>query len=291
LDARNNYVAAGLFHAAELKLTRPKKWLDKVSSAYWWTSLGYQAGSDFGNSIGRPIACFTVAMLALVALADEVGSVARKDEELHGWQAQSCLHGLRAETADRSEPDSRGRILAMMGRCDEARPLPDKVCGSGEPFVRMHAHYGSIDIAWGLNDIAQASVHLDMATRLAESSGHPSWMATCDNYAGLVRTMRGEYSLAIETLTGALEKLRRISRKVQETRVLADLAYAQLCAGLKDQARLTAEEAASSARRRGMKVWLAYAEWVMGGPTSTAFKKLVAETGAELLMRLPYPRT
>lgn len=87
LNARNNYVAAGLFHAAELKLTRPKKWINKISSAYWWTSLGYQAGSDFGNSIGRPVACFIVTMLALVALAYEVGTkVARKDVELYGWQ-------------------------------------------------------------------------------------------------------------------------------------------------------------------------------------------------------------
>jgi hypothetical protein len=92
LNARNNYVAAGLFHASELKLTRPKKWLYKISSAYWWASLGYQAGSDFGNSIGRPIACFIVTMLALVALAYEVGTrVARKDNELHGWQ--TALNG------------------------------------------------------------------------------------------------------------------------------------------------------------------------------------------------------
>jgi hypothetical protein len=87
LNARTNYVAAGIFHAAELKLTRPKKWLHKISSAYWWTSLGYQAVSDFGNSIGRPTGCFVVTMMALVALAYEVGTaVARKDAELSGWQ-------------------------------------------------------------------------------------------------------------------------------------------------------------------------------------------------------------
>ena len=219
---------------------------------------------------------------ALQAMDEALGrmhEVAEIDKKVLDFQPASFAKAIR------------GRILAMMGRCDEARPLLDKLYGSGEPFVRMHAHYGCIDIAWGLNDIAQASVHLDMATRLAKSSGHPSWMATCDNYAGLVQAMRGEYSLAIETLSSALERLRRSSRKVQETRVLADLAYAQLCAGLIDQARLTAGEAASSARRRGMKVWLAYAEWVMGGPTSPAFRKLVAETDANLLMRLRYPRT
>ena len=71
--------------------------------------------------------------------------------------------------------------------------------------------------------------------------------------------------------------------------MLADLAYVQLRAGLADRGRATAEEAAAVARRRGAKVWLAYAEWLIGGPKSPAFKSLLAETGAELLAHLPSP--
>jgi tetratricopeptide (TPR) repeat protein len=183
---------------------------------------------------------------------------------------------------------SRGRILAMMGRCDEARPLLDELCGSSETFIRIQAHVGSIDMAWGLNDIAQASGHLDRLTRLAEGSGNPIWLTVSLGYTGLVQSMRGEYSLAAESLNTALEQSRRRNAETGEARLLANLAYVQLCTGLKDEARKTAEEAASVARRRGTKIMLAYAEWVMGGPTSPAFKKLVAETGAELLMRLPY---
>ena len=86
LNARSNFVAAGIFHASELKLTRPKGWR-KFFSAYWWTSLVYQAGSDFGNSIGRPLAWFIGTMLSLAALSYAFGTrVARKDHELHGWQ-------------------------------------------------------------------------------------------------------------------------------------------------------------------------------------------------------------
>jgi adenylate cyclase len=44
------------------------------------------------------------------------------------------------------------------------------------------------------------------------------------------------------------------------------------------------------ARRRGAKVWQAYAEWVIGGPSAPAFKALLAETGADLLARLPAGR-
>ncbi len=68
--------------------------------------------------------------------------------------------------------------------------------------------------------------------------------------------------------------------------MLADLAHVQLKAGLVDRARITAEEAAAVARRRGAKIWLAYAEWLIGGPQSPTFNELVRETGAELLGKL-----
>jgi hypothetical protein len=73
--------------------------------------------------------------------------------------------------------------------------------------------------------------------------------------------------------------------------MLADLAYAQLRLGLHDSARLTADEAISVARRRGTKIMQAYAEWVKGGPTQPVFQKLVAETGAALLLKLHHPLT
>jgi hypothetical protein len=70
----------------------------------------------------------------------------------------------------------------------------------------------------------------------------------------------------------------------------ADLAWIQLRAGLADRARATAEEAAAVARRRGAKLWQAYAEWLLAGPSSPAFKALLAETGADVLSGLQPPR-
>ena len=88
LNARSNFVAAGIFHASELKLTRPKGWLRKISSAYWWASLGYQLGSNFGNSIGRPIGCLVAIIALLTALAFFSGTHLTSAEkgELPGWQ-------------------------------------------------------------------------------------------------------------------------------------------------------------------------------------------------------------
>jgi hypothetical protein len=87
LNARSNFVAAGIFHASELKLTRPKGWLKRISSAYWWASLGYQHGSNFGNSIGRPVGWLFVFIALLVVLAFFSGTdLVSTEKELQGWQ-------------------------------------------------------------------------------------------------------------------------------------------------------------------------------------------------------------
>ena len=44
-------------------------------------------------------------------------------------------------------------------------------------------------------------------------------------------------------------------------------------------------------RKTGAKVWLAYSEWLIGGPASASFNSLVVTTGAELLRRLSHPRS
>ena len=76
---------------------------------------------------------------------------------------------------------------------------------------------------------------------------------------------------------------------LDEEDFVADLAHALLRAGQVERAHAAAEEAAGVARRRGAKVWLAYAEWVKGGPQSPAFVELAEATGAALLKRLAHP--
>src|SRR5262245_44524846 len=100
--------------------------------------------------------------------------------------------------------------------------------------------------------------------------------------------MRGDYAEATRTLSEALAYARARNAGLEnEARLLADLAHVQMRAGLADRGRATAEEAASVARRRGAKVWLAYTEWLTGGPSSPTFRELLATTGAALLQRLP----
>ena len=216
-----------------------------------------------------------------LALAN-VGKVEEVDQQTLGFRVEVWVKGMRGQT------------LAMMGRYDEARTLAAGLIAGDESTVdilhRLQAHATMTDIAWGTGDVGLASEHSAAAHRLGEKSGNPYLMVYGRAYHGLGQAMRGAYSEATTTLSDALRLARQRQAGLEnEARMLADLAYVQLRAGLADRGRATAEEAAAVARRRGAKVWLAYAEWLIGGPKSPAFKSLLAETGAELLAHLPSP--
>jgi adenylate cyclase len=220
------------------------------------------------------------------ALADNDMALAKahlveeQDQQTLGFRVPIWVKGMR------------GQILTMMGRFDEAQALASELIAADESTVdllhRLLAHATMTDIAWGQGNAILATEHSTAAHRLGEKSGNPYLIVYGRGYAGVGQTMRAELSDATATISDALRQARQRKAGLEnEARLLCDLAYVQLRAGLRDRGRETAEEAASVARRRGAKIWLAYAEWLTGGPTSPVFKQLVAETGAELLMRLP----
>jgi class 3 adenylate cyclase len=185
----------------------------------------------------------------------------------------------------------RGHMLVMMARHQEARAFLDEVIAGDDAMVdatnRLVAHASYVDMAWGTGDVVLATHHSAAAHKIGEKSGNPYLMTYGRAYAGFAQGLRGEYSEAATTLSEALRFSRRRHAGLDnEARMLADLAYVQMRAGLGARARATAEEAATVARRRGAKLWLAYAEWLIGGPQSLAFNQLVQETGAELLTSL-----
>ena len=147
-----------------------------------------------------------------------------------------------------------------------------------------------IDIAWGTGDAELAARHATAVAQLADKSGIPYLLVYGRAYVGLALAIGGKHAEATRMLSENLTYARQRNAGLDiEARLLADLAYVQLCAGLVARARATAEEAAAVARRRGAKVWFAYAELLIGGPQSPTFSKLVNMTGAKLLQRLPYP--
>ena len=86
-----------------------------------------------------------------------------------------------------------------------------------------------------------------------------------------------------------LSLLQAVAKLPDEVLFLNHLAHVQLCAGQRKLAVATAKEAAEVARRCGHRIWLAYAEWIMSGPNSPAFIRLIADTGAEHLTRFLHP--
>lgn len=224
----------------------------------------------------------TLALAANDQALARVGEVTDLDQQTLGFNVAVWIKGMR------------GQILAMMGRGEEARPLLDEMIAADEATVdvlhRLLAHATYCDIAWGSGDAAAAALHSRAARDLAEKSGNPYLLVYGRFYAGLAEALNGAHSAATTTLSEALAYARRRQAGLEiEARLLADLAHVQLRAGLTDRARATAEEAASVARRRGAKVWLAYAEWLTGGPQSPSFTALLSATGADLLRGLRHP--
>lgn len=214
-----------------------------------------------------------------MALAN-ADTVSESDQQTLGFKVSVWVRGMRGQT------------LAMMGRFDEARALAMELIAADESAVdvlhRLQAHATMADIGWGRGDAVLVTEHCNAAHQLGEKSGNPYLMVYGRAYAGLGQAMRGEYSEATTTLSDALRFARQRHAGLEnEPRMLCDLAYVQLKAGLTDRAHTTAEEAATIARRRGAKVWLAYAMWLRSGPEDRTFKRLVEESGASLLMGLP----
>jgi class 3 adenylate cyclase/tetratricopeptide (TPR) repeat protein len=208
-----------------------------------------------------------------------VDKVDAQDQQTLGFNVRVWIKG------------TRGQILAMMGHFDEAAALAGELIAADEANVdtlhRLLAHAIMTDIAWGRDDVLLASKHSAAAFGLGEKSGNPYLMVYGRAYAALGQAMRGELTDATTTLTNALSFARQRHAGLEnEARMLADLAHVQFRAGLAERARATAEEAAAVARRRSAKVWLAYAAWLLGGADSPAFRSLVEETGARLLVGL-----
>jgi adenylate cyclase len=208
--------------------------------------------------------------------------VEMQDEQTLGFRVPTWIKGLRS------------KVLAMMARSLEARELAKEMIAADEvtvdPLHRVLAHGTMVDIAWGENDATLAAEHGPRAFEIGEKSGIPYLMVYGRAFQALALALQGEHSAATTLLVDALNFARkRYAGLENEARMLCDLAWLQQRAGLADRARVTAEEAVAVARRRGARIWQAYAEWLLHGPSAPQFRQLVEETGARLLAGLEAP--
>jgi adenylate cyclase len=183
----------------------------------------------------------------------------------------------------------RGRMLTMMGRYDEARPLLDELIASDETTVdaghRIRAHLSMIHIAFAL--MIRCSQTIWLAARRLAHINRPRISRVSRVCTGLELSLRRDHRRAVACLGMFFGTLQSGFEGVSV--ILCHLAHAQLRAGLYDASRATAEEAANLASRYGNRVWLAFAEWLLSGPNSPVFRKLIKETDAKHLLRLRHP--
>jgi class 3 adenylate cyclase/tetratricopeptide (TPR) repeat protein len=187
----------------------------------------------------------------------------------------------------------RGRIFALMGRYDEAQSILDELIAGDDATVseghRLRAHLAMTSIAFGLGNQTLAKAHASAARRLAHSNRTPFFRGVSRICTGLELSLRGDNKKAMAMFGDALRNMRNPGLE-GEAAIRCHLAHAQLRAGSFDASRATAKEAANLAQHHGNKIWLAYAEWLIEGPDSPTFKRLIRETGAEHFMRLRHPR-
>lgn len=199
-----------------------------------------------------------------------------QDQQTLGFRVLTWIRGMRS------------KVLAMMGRFDEAQAIAvEMIQGDDSTVDAMHrvlAHGTMTDIAWGTNDSKLAAEHAPAAHRLAERNGNPYLAVYGRAFRGLGLAVCGDFSEAATTLDDAVRFARQRRAGLEnEARMLGDLAWVQLQAGLTDRARLTAEEAAAVARRRGAKIWEAYAEALLHGVAHPLVRRLIDETDAHIL--------
>ena len=149
---------------------------------------------------------------------------------------------------------NRGRLLAYMGRCDEA----DETLERASRLAREHneleiacwAHQGFVDLAWVRADAATAMAHARLAVETAERLG--TLLAIWSSYHALGRahTLRGDGAEAVAALNRALAVMRERRTGLHlEALVLASLAEAHLGANDLARALRIADEAVDASRR------------------------------------------
>lgn len=198
------------------------------------------------------------------------------DEQTLGFRVPTWITGMRS------------KVLAMMGDVAGARLLAEKMIEADDATVdklhRVLAHGTMVDIAWGTRDAGLASHHGRLAHEISEKSGNPYLVVYGRAFFALALALQDDHAGATTQMVDALRFARQRHAGLEnEARMLCDLAWIQQRAGLADSAHATAEEAAAVARRRGARIWQAYAEGLLNGQTPH-FRQLIEETGARLLL-------
>ncbi|MBC5763377.1 adenylate/guanylate cyclase domain-containing protein [Ramlibacter albus] len=169
------------------------------------------------------------------------------DREFIGFSIEHWVQALRA------------RVLARMGRFDEARACLERVVelegdAHATPVPGMST-LGFIELAWSLQDAETARAHEPGLAAMMRRQDTPYMKTFAHGYRGMVDVLAGEHGSALASLRDALAHLRATGAAREfETEILALLAECCLRSGDPEAAHAAADEAVQLSRQRGTRI-------------------------------------
>jgi adenylate cyclase len=168
---------------------------------------------------------FREALEASDAALAGIDAVDRFEEDFIGYSLKHWLLVLR------------GRVLARLGRLDEAAACLADVTGQPahavDPVLLQIAHYGMTEVACAAGDLDRADRHARTVSQIAGKQDNAYLSCFAHACEALLDQARGQILAAISGFTRSLELVRRHNvAKEFETELLACLA--ECCYGVGD---------------------------------------------------------
>ena len=153
----------------------------------------------------------------------------------------------------------RARLLARMGRIEEARPCLDRIevleASTADVPVPGMTRLGFVELALALEDAELAGEHAGHLVALAKKHDTPYLSTFVDGYRGMAALLADEHGEALARLLAALATVRKTGAATEfETELLASLAECHLCMGEFEEAHSYATEAISLAQPRSNRI-------------------------------------
>ena len=223
-------------------------------------------------------------------------ALAASDEalaEIGGADAGAQFLGYRTEYW---ALNLRGRILARMGRIDDAQDCFRRMLSIPpsdlDPTVRFIAHMGSLEIALARSDTSRTQEHALQVTLIAQQQPSPYLRMFALAAQGLSHGVAGDFPAALQAYGASLELLRasRVAMEY-ESELLASLAECRLAVGECDAAAQLARDCVEVSRARATRLpecrsclVLAAVSWSPDEATMYRARadELVSRTGADI---------
>ncbi len=187
------------------------------------------------------------AIAANDAALDGVASIEPSDAAFMGFDVQHWVLVMR------------GRLLARLGRLDEAQACLKQMLQIGEsaidPILLQIAHYGYVDFASCVEDAGLAKHHSAIVTQISEKHGSSYLKVFALSAAGMHQFISKNYELALRDLGDALMLIRKAKVALeQETELLATLAECHFQLGNYETALQFGREAVDMSRQRSTRL-------------------------------------